>query len=67
MITVTFTKHFVPGSILENLTYDEVMPFPTQDSADRFISFLRKHTNEPVKACAGSCYIVSNIVQVNPV
>ena len=55
---VTFTKSFVPSSILEGLTYDETIEFGSQDSADKFVSFLKKHTNKPVSPCAGSAYIV---------
>lgn len=62
---VTFTKTFVPGSILEGLTYDETIEFGSQDSTDKFVSFLKKHTDKPVKACAGSNYTVSNIEVIN--
>lgn len=67
MTTVTFTKHFVPGSILEGLTYPETVEFApingldTQKRVNDFVSFLKKHTTKPVKACAGSNYTVSDI------
>lgn len=63
--TVTFTKTFVSGSILEGITYNETIEFGSQESADKFVSFLKKHTNKPVKPCAGSAYIVSNIEVIN--
>lgn len=61
MITVEFTKKFIPGSLLEDITYNEAIEFATQESADKFVSFLKKHTNKPVKTCAGSGYIVTEI------
>lgn len=68
MITVQFTKTFVSGSLLDGIAYDEVIEITginglasEQERANELVSFLKRHTSKPVKPCAGSAYIVSNI------
>lgn len=64
MFTITFTKVFTPGSLLEGLTYTETISFPTRQSTSNYVAFLEAHTTEPVKAIGGSDYTVTAI-QVN--
>ena len=72
MVTVKFTKNFIPGSVLEGLTYDTTVemtgnigPKTEIDRANEYVAFLQKHTEKPVKACAGSHYTASNIEVLN--
>lgn len=59
--TITFTKTFIPGSILEGLSLEETIEFGNLESTEKYVQFLNKHTEKPVKACAGSHYTTSNI------
>lgn len=72
MVTVKFTKNFIPGSILEGLTYSasvemtgNIGPKTETDRANEYVAYLQKHTSKPVKACVSSHYTVSNIEVVN--
>ena len=61
MITIQFTKVFIKGSILEGLTAVDTLTAVNQESAKRYLSFLKQHTDQPVKACAGSNYTVKDV------
>ena len=56
---ITYTKRFVPGSLLEGLTYDVVEKDITLDQAIPLVRWCREHKDVPVKACAGSDYTIT--------
>lgn len=57
---ITYTKRFVPGSLLDGIEFDEVAKDITLDQAIPLVRWCRDHKDVPVKACAGSDYTITS-------
>ena len=63
---ISYTKVFVPVSILNGLTYDEIVMGSdgkgmTEIETSLFIEWAQAAKDIPVIACAGSNYTVTNV------
>lgn len=57
---VTYTKRFVPGSLLHDIEITEADSNITLDIAVQRVKWCREHKDVPVTACAGSDYTISS-------
>jgi len=58
---VSYTKVFVPGSILSGLTYTDTVRDQTESDVAFLVDYFRRHEVTPVQAYCSCNYTITNV------